>query len=105
VAADAARLVRRLRARFPGAEIGLLAVKPSPSRAALLGAQRELNLRLRRLARRTAGVTFLDTASPLLGPDGQPDPRFFVADRLHLNEAGYDVWRGVPGPFVSRTGR
>lgn len=103
VAADAPRLLRLLRMRFPDARTGLLAVKPSPSRAGLLAAQKDLNLRLRRLARQTAGVTFLDTAAPLLGADGQPDPRFYVADRLHMNEAGYDVWRGVLKPFVART--
>jgi lysophospholipase L1-like esterase len=28
----------------------------------------------------------------MLGPDGQPRPDLFVADNLHMNEAGYAIW-------------
>lgn len=100
VAQEAEALVRRLRKRFPEARIGLLTVKPSPKRAALLDAQRDLNARLAALARGHRRVDLLDVATPLLDAHGQPDPAWFVEDRLHLNAAGYDLWRGVVRPWV-----
>lgn len=70
----------------------LLTVKPSPSRRHLMEAQVEFNSRLRRMAQSRKGVFVADVASPLLDPQGQPDPRFFAPDRLHLNAAGYEAW-------------
>ncbi|MEN9777646.1 MAG: hypothetical protein RJB04_1401, partial [Verrucomicrobiota bacterium] len=35
----------------------------------------------------------VDVTSPLLDSRGEPDPRFFAADRLHLNADGYEAWR------------
>ena len=102
VAAEARELVRRLRVRYPAARIGLLAVKPSPKRSALLGNQRDLNARLAALARARRGVDLLDVATPLLDAQGRPDPAWFVEDELHLNAAGYDLWRGVLRPWVER---
>lgn len=102
VADDAKALVTRLRERFPSARIGLLTAKPSPKRAALIGAQRDLNARLAALARTRRGVDLLDVATPLLNARGQPDPAWFVDDRLHLNAAGYDLWRAVLRPWVDR---
>lgn len=100
VAAEARELVRRLRARQRAARIGLLAVKPSPQRLALLDRQRDLNARLAALARARRGVEFLDVATPLLDAQGRPDPAWFVEDQLHLNAAGYDLWRGVLRPWL-----
>lgn len=76
-----------------GTSVVLLTVKPSPSRKHLMEAQMEFNSRLRRMAQSRKGVFVADVASPLLDPQGQPDPRFFAPDRLHLNAAGYEAWR------------
>lgn len=102
VADDAKALVLRLRASFPAARLGLLTVKPSPKRAALLEVQRDLNARLAALARARRGLDLLDVATPLLDAHGQPDPAWFVDDRLHLNAAGYELWRAVLRPWVDR---
>ncbi len=33
---------------------------------------------------------------------GEPDPRWFGADALHLNEQGYRHWAEVVRPVVTR---
>jgi len=38
-------------------------------------------------------VTYVDVATPMLGDDGAPKPEIFIGDNLHMNDAGYDIWR------------
>lgn len=101
---DFQALISLVREHLPTTRVAFVAIKPSPSRLALLGAQREANRQIRHYTRSLRRVDFLDVASPLLGADGQPDPACFLGDRLHLNGAGYDRWMEVLGPYVERWG-
>jgi len=101
---DFQELIGWVRKHLPKARVGFIAIKPSPSRVALLEVQEEANRQIRGFARTHRRVDFLDVASSLIGADGKPDPSFFLADRLHLNRAGYDRWMEVLGPYVERWG-
>ncbi len=101
---DFRELVRKVRTQLPRTRVGFVAIKPSPSRFAQLATQREANRLVRREARRLRRVDFIDVASPLLGANETPDEGCFVADRLHLNAAGYDRWMEALGPYVERRG-
>lgn len=101
---DFQELISLVRKQLPKTRVGFVAIKPSPSRLALLPAQNEANRLVRRYARGLRRVDFLDVASPLLREDGTPDPACFQGDRLHLNGAGYDRWMEVLGPYVQRWG-
>jgi lysophospholipase L1-like esterase len=46
-------------------------------------------------------VTVCDTFTPLALPDGSSKPEDFNPDRLHLNAAGYAVWRSVMQPVLA----
>ena len=83
----------RTETELRGTSVVLLTVKPSPSRRHLLEAQSEFNRRLQTLAASRQRVRVVDVASPLLDSRGEPDPRFFAADQLHLNADGYEMWR------------
>jgi lysophospholipase L1-like esterase len=37
-------------------------------------------------------LAYVDTATPMLGPLGQPRPELFLEDGLHMNAAGYRIW-------------
>ena len=86
------QLVERLRQRDPKLPILLLAVKPSPYFAARLERQQEANRQLRAYCEATPGLRFIDVASPLLDAQGRPRPELY-RDGLHLNAAGYALWR------------
>ncbi|MDG4554676.1 MAG: GDSL-type esterase/lipase family protein [Candidatus Competibacter sp.] len=86
------RLVEHLRQTDPALPILLLAIKPSPYYQQRLSQQVEANQRLRAYCEATPGLRFIDVASPLLGADGRPRPELFQ-DGLHLNAAGYRLWR------------
>ena len=92
---DYEAFLKRVRQELPGTPVALFAVKPSPSRIKLMDAQRDLNHRLEGLAGRGPGIRFIDTFHPLLDSAGKPRPELYREDGLHLNPAGYALWRGV----------
>lgn len=102
VLADTRVFVARIRAAQPGTPIALLGIKPSPSRAQLLDVQREANDALRDWAATQRNVAYIDVFNPMLDADGVPREDLFIADRLHMNAAGYALWRDIIGPYLVR---
>lgn len=102
VLADTEAFVQRVRALRPGTPIALLGIKPSPSRVQLLGVQREANEALRTWAARQRNIAYIDVFNPMLDADGKPREELFIADRLHMNAAGYALWREIVGPYLVR---
>jgi lysophospholipase L1-like esterase len=97
---DFRAFVARLREASPDVRIGFIAIKPSPARADQLPRQRAANALVRSEAARLRGVDFIDVATPMLDASGQPRPELFVEDRLHMNAAGYALWRRVVAPYL-----
>ncbi|WP_426701470.1 SGNH/GDSL hydrolase family protein [Rhodanobacter sp. Col0626] len=97
---DFAAFVRKARAVDPGVPIAFIAIKPSMARKVLLPQIREANALVRRYAATQKGVSYLDVFTPMLGADGQPQPRWFIADGLHMNREGYALWVGVLKPWL-----
>ena len=97
---DFRAFVARIRRDLPDASIAFLAIKPSPSRADQLARQQQANALVKAEAARLHRVEFIDVATPMLGPDGQPRPELFIEDRLHMNPAGYRLWRGIVAPYL-----
>ena len=98
---DFRAFVARIRRDLPDTPIAFLAIKPSPSRADQLARQQQANALVKAEAARLHRVGFIDVATPMLGADGQPRPELFIEDRLHMNRAGYELWRGVVAPYVN----
>jgi hypothetical protein len=38
----------------------------------------------------------------MMGPDGLPKPDIFLADKLHMNEKGYAIWKEVIAPHLPK---
>ncbi|VXB93767.1 conserved exported hypothetical protein [Luteimonas sp. 9C] len=102
VLADTQAFVTRIRATLPGTPIALLGIKPSPSRANLLDVQRAANDALRDWAATQRNIAYIDVFTPMLDADGVPREDLFIADRLHMNAAGYAMWRDIIGPYLLR---
>lgn len=97
---DFLAFVRRVRRDLPSVPIAFVSCKPSPSRAHLLGAQREANALIRAEAAKLKRVAFVDVFAPMLDANGQPREELFIADRLHMNAAGYAIWRDALAPYL-----
>lgn len=100
VLSDFRAFVARVHRDLPGTPVAFLAIKPSPSRAAQLPRQQRANALVKAEAERSAHVEFIDVATPMLDAGGQPRPELFIEDRLHMNRAGYELWRGVVAPYL-----
>ena len=100
---DFAAFVRKARSVDPGVPIAFIAIKPSVARKALLPKIREANALVRAFAATQKSVTYLDVFTPMLDKDGQPQPRWFIADGLHMNRQGYALWIGVVTPWLDAT--
>lgn len=101
IRADFRAFVARIRQDLPDVPIAYLSTKPSPARAHLLQAQRKANA----LIGQDAGslrVQFIDVFTPMLDASGQPRPELFVEDGLHMNQAGYQLWRRIVAPHLLR---
>ena len=48
----------------------------------------------------TAGVEYLDIATPMLTASGEPRGELFIFDGLHLSDEGYEVWTEVIRPVL-----
>jgi len=60
----------------------------------------QLNEALQALCATDARLVYIDVASPMLGEDNRPRPDIYVADGLHLNELGYQLWRDAVRPVL-----
>ncbi len=97
---DFRSFVRRVRRDLPQARIAYIANKPSPARAHLLAAQRDANALIMAEAVRMQ-VDFIDIFTPMLDAGGKPREELFIEDRLHMNAAGYDLWRRTIAPYLA----
>ena len=92
--------VRAVRAELPGARIGYISIKPSPARASLLPQVRETNALLESFVATLPNADYIDIFTPMLDAQNEPRADLYGPDRLHMNAAGYALWRGVIGPYV-----
>ena len=93
------QLVERLRQANPDLPILLLAIKPSPYFAHRQARQTEANRLLRAYSEATPGLDFIDVAQPLLNAQGGLRSELY-RDGLHLNAAGYALWREQVRPVL-----
>ena len=93
-------LVKRVHAVLPRTKIVFVSIKPSIRRWHLIEAVRDANARVRAITESNDLLEYIDVDAPLLGPDGRPRAALFVADNLHLNDAGYAIWAKLVAPHL-----
>lgn len=96
---DFVALARKIRAALPDTRISFIASAPNPARWVQVENVKRLNELVAAYCRKH-GMDFIDVFPLMLGPDGQPKPDIFVADRLHMNARGYAIWRDAVAPYL-----
>lgn len=86
--------------RLPQTNVTFISIKPSPARRALISKARAANRLVQAYAALHPRVDYIDVFTPMLAADGSPRLELFRRDALHLNEAGYALWRSIIRPFV-----
>ena len=95
VLSDFKAFVAAVHAASPSTKIAWISIAPNPARWSEVEKVRAANRLIADHARRTWRVEYLDVFSHMLGPDGQPRPEIFSADRLHMNREGYVLWTRI----------
>jgi lysophospholipase L1-like esterase len=95
VFADFSQFVDSVHERLPETQIIFLPVKPSIARWNVWPKMQTVNERVRDFTKNDKRLTYVDTATPMLGDDGKPRPELFRDDGLHLNNKGYALWDEV----------
>ena len=89
----------RIHQSLPGTPIVFISAKPSISRWNLRRKYLRFNRRLLRLTERNPGLLFADVWNPM-APDRNLNESLYIADGLHMNTRGYDIWEKALSPFV-----
>ncbi|HWO42389.1 MAG TPA: SGNH/GDSL hydrolase family protein [Candidatus Eisenbacteria bacterium] len=92
--------VEGIRKELPETRIAYISIKPSPARRALMGEIREANRLILRYVAGAPNLDFIDVFTPMLDADELPRAELFRADALHLNGAGYALWKRIIAPYV-----
>ncbi|TKD62392.1 GDSL-type esterase/lipase family protein [Flavobacterium sp. ASW18X] len=84
-------VLERLYKYDPDLEVVLISTKPSIARWKLKGKYKRLNKKLDKLAKNSPNISYADVWYAML--DGKKLRKdIFIADGLHMNPTGYDIW-------------
>jgi lysophospholipase L1-like esterase len=95
VLASYTEFVERVREALPDARIAYISIKPSPSREALMPYAIQANELIQAYSKGHAGLGYIDVYTKMLDAQGRPRAELFTADALHLNAAGYALWKAA----------
>lgn len=87
--------VRQVHEALPDTRIAYISIKPSPSREALMPQAIQTNELIEKYSKGDPKLAFIDVYSRMLDGQGRPRAELFLADALHLNSAGYALWKSA----------
>lgn len=99
---DYKTFVAQVREKLPDTKIAYISIAGNPARWSQIDRVREANQLIREFSRTLPGLSYIDTATAMLGANGLPRPEIFVADKLHMNTNGYAIWTRVIGAHLQQ---
>lgn len=87
------RLYRMIRANDRKVPVVYVSMKPSPSRVALLDKMVRGNALIEKFMGKRRKDGYVNVYDRMFGPDGQVMTDIFLADKLHMNRKGYEIWQ------------
>ena len=86
------KLYKSIRNKYPDIPVAFISLKPSPSRWKMKDRMREANHLIRQFAEAENNFVFVDIWDKMLNENGYPKSEIFMADSLHMNKYGYEIW-------------
>ncbi len=102
VLAAAAFLFSELKYRLPETSIYFISPKPSISRWNLKEEYEKINMLLSDFCDFDDQLTFIDVWNPMLDENGIVRADLFIEDDLHMNDAGYTIWKEVISEYLKQ---
>ena len=100
VAGGFERFVATVRGTLPNTRILVIGLKPTPARWKFNDQMLDTNRRLREIASRHDGITYISVEKAMLGPDKNPRPDLFIEDGQHMTRTGYEIWTDIVRPHL-----
>jgi lysophospholipase L1-like esterase len=95
------KIVTMIRSRLsPKVKIIFISAKPSVARWQLKAKYEDYNRQLKQWTATKKNVLYADVWTPMLDETGEVRKDLFIADNLHMNRKGYEIWRNVIGKLL-----
>jgi lysophospholipase L1-like esterase len=94
--------VQMVKTKLPNTKVAFCSIRPSLARVSILDKQRAVNQAIRKFCKPQKRVYFINIQKEFYLPNGELMPDIFVADRLHLNQKGYDIWAKATRKFLRK---
>lgn len=88
-------LARLVRLSFPDVPVDFITIKPSPERTYLLPEIKLTNDLIRKELSSINKASLINVFDSMLNEEGVARPELYSDDNLHMNAAGYRIWKGV----------
>jgi hypothetical protein len=85
-------VVHTVRKKYPDVPVFQIAVTPNSSRWKVWPEIQDLNALFRKYCESHKNMYFIDPSVRYLNEKGIPRDELFVSDKLHQNQAGYNIW-------------
>jgi lysophospholipase L1-like esterase len=92
--------VSKVRTQMPSTPIAYISIAGNPKRWAQVADVIKANALIETYTKQNPGLLFIDVFHPMLGIDGLPRPEIFTEDKLHMNAAGYKLWKEIVGRYL-----
>lgn len=93
-------LFNLIRARLPHIPIVYISMKPSPSREHLMQKMDIGNYFINAFLKENKRSDYIDVYHLMVDGDGKPRKELFIQDMLHMNSAGYAIWKKALEPYL-----
>lgn len=100
---DVITMTRLINIHYPYAKILLVSIKPSPSRSAYFTKYQAANALMKNYADKHDNISYVSTWEPMLNTDGSPNRSLYLSDMLHMNRAGYELWKEILEPYLEKS--
>ena len=91
-----------IRQNLPNAVIHFVSLKPSPSRKHLFSKMQQANKQIKAFLQKEKKAGFIDVFNAMLDATGNPKKEIFLGDELHMNAAGYAIWKKILLPYLMK---
>jgi hypothetical protein len=88
-------VLKTIRSKHSETPVFWIEVTPTPLRWKVWPEIQKANNQIREICNNSKNTYFIDTSNAFLDTTGNPDPSFFLTDRLHLTKKGYEVWTKI----------
>jgi len=89
-----------IRKQYKKVEIDFVSIKPSPVRIKFRPVVEQTNVLVKNFIATQKHSKFINVFDDMLNADGTIKQELFIADNLHMNVKGYDIWQRIIQPYL-----